>query len=111
MLLKTGYRSTQMIIIRTRNPKPWFLVGLFSLCMCTLMMQIIETRILSVISYYYLAFLSISMAMFGMTAGSLFVYFQERWFPAERLFENWSGYPAPLRLRPSFRHFFCSRPC
>jgi hypothetical protein len=52
------------------------------------MMQIIETRILSVISYYYLAFLSISMAMFGMTAGSLFVYFQERWFPAERLFEN-----------------------
>ena len=28
------------------------------------------------------------MAMFGMTAGSLFVYFKERWFPAERLFEN-----------------------
>jgi hypothetical protein len=26
--------------------------------------------------------------MFGMTAGSLFVYFKERWFPAERLFEN-----------------------
>jgi len=77
-----------MIIIRPRNPKLWFLLGLFVLCMFTLMMQIIETRILSVISYYHLAFLSISMAMFGMTAGSLFVYFQERWFPAERLFEN-----------------------
>jgi hypothetical protein len=52
------------------------------------MLQIIETRILSVISWYYLAFFSISIAMFGMTAGSLFVYFQERWFPSERLFEN-----------------------
>jgi hypothetical protein len=28
------------------------------------------------------------MAMFGMTAGSLFVYFKEGWFPAERLLEN-----------------------
>ena len=44
--------------------------------MCVLMLQIIETRILSVISYYHLAFFSISMAMFGMTAGSLFVYFR-----------------------------------
>jgi hypothetical protein len=52
------------------------------------MLQIIETRILSVISYYHLAFFSISMAMFGMTAGSLIVYFQERWFSSERLFEN-----------------------
>jgi hypothetical protein len=70
------------------RPKPWFLLGVFLICMCGLMLQIIETRILSVISWYHLAFFSISMAMFGMTAGSLFVYFKERWFPAERLFEN-----------------------
>src|SRR5215831_13560629 len=56
--------------------------------MCSLMLQIIETRILSVISWYHLAFFSISMAMFGMTAGSLFVYFKDGWFTAERLFEN-----------------------
>ena len=68
--------------------KTSFLLGLFLLCMCVLMLQIVETRILSVISYYALAFFSISIAMFGMTAGSLFVYFRERWFPAERLFEN-----------------------
>lgn len=77
-----------MRIIRLRNPRPSFLIGLFLICMCVLMLQIIETRILSVISWYHLAFFSISMAMFGMTAGSLFVYFQERWFPSERLFEN-----------------------
>jgi hypothetical protein len=75
-------------MIDPSKSKPWFLLGLFLICMCVLMIQIIETRILSVISWYYLAFLSISMAMFGMTAGSLFVYFKEQWFPAERLVEN-----------------------
>ena len=65
-----------------------FLTGLFLICMCGLMLQIIETRVLSVISYYYLAFFAIAMAMFGMTAGSLFVYFREILFPRHRLFEN-----------------------
>ena len=77
-----------MSMLSLSKPKPWFLLGLFLICMCTLMLQIIETRILSIISWYYLAFFAISMAMFGMTAGSLSVYFKERWFPAERLFEN-----------------------
>ncbi|HYZ42703.1 MAG TPA: hypothetical protein VE687_19060, partial [Stellaceae bacterium] len=77
-----------MSIIGINKPKPWFLLGLFLICMCVLMIQIIESRILSVITYYHLAFFSISMAMFGMTAGSLFVYFQDNWFPSERLFEN-----------------------
>src|SRR5262245_63533128 len=65
-----------------------FLAGLFLICMCGLMLQIIETRVLSVISYYYLAFFAIAMAMFGMTAGSLFVYFRETLFPRHRLFDN-----------------------
>jgi hypothetical protein len=82
------HRSPHVNLISFSNPKPWFLLGLFLICMCVLMLQIIETRILSVVSYYHLAFFSISIAMFGMTAGSLFVYFKERWFPSERLFEN-----------------------
>ncbi len=65
-----------------------FLCGVFLICMCGLMLQIIETRVLSVISWYYLAFFAIGMAMFGMTAGSLFIYFRERLFPRHRLFEN-----------------------
>jgi hypothetical protein len=70
------------------NGKAPFLIGLFLICMCGMMLQIIESRILSVISYYYLAFFAISMAMFGMTAGSLFVYFRQHLFPSERLLEN-----------------------
>ena len=56
--------------------------------MCVLMLQIVETRILSVISFYHLAFFAISMAMFGMTAGSLVVYFNPTFFAPERLFAN-----------------------
>ena len=53
-----------------------FLTGLFLICMCGLMLQIMETRLLSVMAWYYLAFFAISMAMFGMTAGSLLRLFQ-----------------------------------
>ena len=35
-----------------------------------------------------LAFFAISMAMFGMTAGSLIVYFNPTFFAPERLFAN-----------------------
>ena len=72
----------------TLQGKPQFLSGIFLICMCGLMLQIIETRILSVIAYYYLAFFAIGMAMFGMTAGSLFIYFRERFFLADRLLPN-----------------------
>jgi len=38
-----------------------FLAGVFLISLCGLMLQIVETRILSVIFYYYLAFFAISM--------------------------------------------------
>ena len=76
-----------------RRTKLLFLTGLFLVCMCSLMLQIMETRLLSVIAWYYLAFFAISIAMFGMTAGSLFVYFKASLFPPSRLFEHlsWIG--------------------
>src|SRR5262249_23909902 len=48
-------------------------IGLALICAGTLMYEVVLTRILSVLCWYYLAFVSISMAMFGMTAGALFV--------------------------------------
>ena len=71
----------------------WFYPGLFLLCMSTLMLQITETRILSVVSFYYLAFLTISMAMFGMTVGALIVYFRQDVFDASD-----SRFTSPGRL-------------
>jgi hypothetical protein len=47
------------------------------------MFQLTETRILSVILWYHLAFFAISMAMFGLTVGAVWVYYyQSRFAPA-----------------------------
>jgi hypothetical protein len=61
-----------------------FFLGLLLLCAGTLMYEVILTRLLSVVSWYYLAFVSVSMAMFGMTAGALFVHLRPDVF-AEKL--------------------------
>ena len=51
-----------------------FYAGLFLLTFSTLALEVIETRILSVMTWYHLAFFAISAAMFGMTAGAIWVY-------------------------------------
>ena len=51
-----------------------FLAGVFLITFAVLMFQVVQTRILSVIAWYYLAFFAISVAMLGMTAGAVWVY-------------------------------------
>jgi hypothetical protein len=64
-------------MVKTTDTHPlWFLVGVFLTCMCGLMLQIIETRVLSVLASYTLAFVAISVAMLGMTAGGLLVFYR-----------------------------------
>jgi hypothetical protein len=58
--------------------------GLFTVAMATLMLEILLTRIFSVTMYYHFAFLAISVAMFGMTAGALAVYLLPEFFPEEK---------------------------
>ena len=57
-----------------------FYFGLSLICASTLMYEVVLTRLLSVLCWYYLAFVSISMAMFGMTAGALAVQLCPGWF-------------------------------
>lgn len=44
------------------------------------MLQVVQTRILSVVAWYHLAFFAISMAMFGLTAGAVWVYLRRERF-------------------------------
>src|SRR5437899_1553162 len=60
-----------------------FFAAVFMICAGTLMYEVVLTRLLSVVSWYYLAFVSISMAMFGMTAGALAVQFRPDLFAAD----------------------------
>src|SRR5215212_441559 len=49
------------------------------------MLQIVETRIISVTSWYHLAFFVISIAMFGLTAGAVWVYLHFETYRPEQL--------------------------
>jgi hypothetical protein len=62
-----------------------FYAGLFLVTASTLMLQLIQTRILSVVVWYHLAFFVISMAMFGLTAGAVWVYLRGARFSEKTL--------------------------
>lgn len=65
-----------------------FFLALFLLCAGTMMYEIVLTRLLSAVCWYYLAFVSISAAMFGMTAGALTVQLRPDLFARERVGER-----------------------
>ena len=60
-----------------------FLAGLFFITSATLLLEILNTRLLSVVTWYHLSFFAVSMAMFGMAAGALWVYLKPQKFPRE----------------------------
>ncbi len=51
-----------------------FLAAVFLITFSILTFQIAQTRILSVITWYHLAFFAISVAMLGMTVGAVWLY-------------------------------------
>src|SRR5262245_28655988 len=51
-----------------------FFGGVFFISFAVLVFQIVQTRILSVVAWYYVALFAISVAMLGMTAGAVWVY-------------------------------------
>ncbi|MCX7012834.1 MAG: hypothetical protein NTW86_09805, partial [Candidatus Sumerlaeota bacterium] len=55
-------------------------VAAFLLAAAALAQEIALTRLLSVITWYHLAFFAIATAMLGMTAGATMVYLKPRWF-------------------------------
>ncbi|RYE91679.1 MAG: hypothetical protein EOO75_08340, partial [Myxococcales bacterium] len=58
-----------------REPEAWwFLLGLFLVTAASLAVEVLITRLLSVVTWYSLAFLVLAMGMFGLTAGAVRVY-------------------------------------
>lgn len=62
----------------------WFLAGLFLTTLTTLCLEILDTRLISVMTWYHLSFFAVSIAMFGMSAGALRVYLGGAAFEGER---------------------------
>ena len=63
---------------------PGFLTGLFLLSASTMIYEVMMTRLLSVVSWYYLAVVAVGMAMSGMTAGALVVQLRPDFFDPPR---------------------------
>lgn len=75
-----------------------FYAGVFLVTASTLMLQTIETRILSVITWYYLAFFLISIAMFGLTSGAVWVYLKGSRFSGKTLSNDLSYFTAAFAV-------------
>ncbi|HEX5475232.1 MAG TPA: hypothetical protein VFX12_11265 [Vicinamibacterales bacterium] len=52
----------------------WLSVGLFLVTFATLLVEILDARLLSVLTWYHLSFLAVSLAMLGMAAGAVRVF-------------------------------------
>src|SRR5919108_2260278 len=79
-----------------------FYMGLFLITACTLMLQVIQTRILSVVAWYHLAFFAISMAMFGLTVGAVWVYLRRDRFTEKTLSYDLSYFSTAFALSTLF---------
>lgn len=62
--------------------------GVFFVSLATLMLELLLTRIWSVTMWYHFAFVSISIAMFGMTVGAIAVYLLPVFFSREKVLKH-----------------------
>jgi len=71
-------------------------LGIFAVALATLMLEILLTRITSVVAWYHLAFFVIALAMLGMTAGAVIVFLWPRAFVdvPRRLYDSALGFAA-----------------
>ncbi|MBN1311546.1 MAG: hypothetical protein JXB30_09015 [Anaerolineae bacterium] len=63
-------------------------IGLFLIAFAMLALEVTLTRLLSVITWYYLSFFAIATGLLGSTAGATSVYLQPNWFTKEKLERN-----------------------
>ena len=77
-----------MTTATTASSNRAFLLGLFFITGATLMLEVLNTRLLSVVTWYHLSFFAVSMAMFGMAAGALRVYLHSRRFTTANALDN-----------------------
>ena len=71
-----------------RSSRLFTYAGVFAVALASLMLEVLLTRVTSVIAWYHLAFFVISLAMLGMTAGAVLVFLLPRVFSDARVPER-----------------------
>jgi hypothetical protein len=83
----------------------WLYSGLFLATLATLMLEILDSRLLSVLTWYHLAFLAVSLAMLGMAAGAVFVFLRSDAFTPARAAKALPRYCTWLAISIPLSHF------
>src|SRR4029078_10645525 len=76
--------------------------GLFFATLSTLLLETLDARMLSVLTWYHLSFFAVSLAMLGMAAGAVYVFVRPEQFAPER---------APRAVARAALLFAVSIPC
>jgi hypothetical protein len=79
----------------------WLGPGLFFATFSTLLLETLDARLLSVLTWYHLSFFAVSLAMLGMAAGAVYVFLHPARFSFER---------APEALASASLAFACAIP-
>ena len=79
----------------------WLGVGLFFLTLSTLLLETLDARLLSVLTWYHLSFFAVSLAMLGMAGGAVYVFLHPDRFSPDR---------APASLARMTFAFACTIP-
>lgn len=82
----------------------WLYAGLALTTFATLLVEILNTRFLSVITWYHLSFLAISIAMLGMAAGAVYVFLRSSDFEEPRTADRLSGSAMGMALAIAASH-------
>ena len=77
-------RSEALITTPRPDRIQWLCAGLFLVTLGTLMLEVLDTRLLSVVTWYHLSFLAVSVAMLGMAGGAVLVFVAGDLFAPER---------------------------
>lgn len=59
-------------------------LGLFCATLATLLLETLDARLLSVLTWYHLSFFAVSLAMLGMAAGAVYVFLDRERFSPDR---------------------------
>jgi len=78
-------------VVGSRLPRAHIYAGLFLVTLATLMLEVLLTRIFSVILWYHFAFVAVSVALFGMTLGAVIVHLTPRYFSGPALAARLAG--------------------
>ncbi len=83
--MKFSVKSIPTLSFFPPGHRGWSLAGLFLTTLATLALEMLDTRLLSVLTWYHLSFFAISMAMFGMSAGAVQVYINAERYQSQQV--------------------------